>query len=105
MKKQMPLALQSLLFSLGVLVYTFLVALIMSNGDKVFGKANDWIGPVAFLLLFVLSATTVGALVLGRPVYLYFDGEKKQAVKFLIFNIGWLLVITVIVFLLLAFWR
>ena len=90
---------QSLAHSLGVFVYIVIVALIMSNGDKLFGKMTNFWGPIAFLLLFVFSALVTSSLVLGRPVYLYFDGKKEEAVKLFLYTIGWLFGITLVVFL------
>ncbi len=70
----------------------------MNNGQKLFGPVNNFWGPVAFLLLFVLSATIVGLLVLGRPGYLYFNGFKKEGILLLLYTIVFLLVATVLVF-------
>jgi hypothetical protein len=92
------LAVYAFINSVGVLVYTAAVALIMSNGEKVFGQMQRFWGPVAFLMLFVLSATIVGALVLGRPVLFYLDGLKKEAIKLFIYTVISLLALTMIVF-------
>jgi len=35
-------------------------------------------GPIAFLLLFVVSAAITGFLVLGQPVMLYVDNKKQD---------------------------
>lgn len=86
----------ALLNALGVAIYTILVALVMRNGERVFGKMDNLFGPVAFLLLFVLSAAVVGALILGKPVMMYFDGQKKEAVKMFVQTVLWLVVITVL---------
>ncbi|OGL85876.1 hypothetical protein A3I40_00660 [Candidatus Uhrbacteria bacterium RIFCSPLOWO2_02_FULL_48_12] len=90
----------SFLDAAGVLVYTSAVAWVMFNGQKIFGPVKSFWGPVAFLLLFVLSASVVGLLVLGRPVYIYLDGAKREGVILLLLTILWLFVITVGVFLL-----
>lgn len=87
---------KALLSALGVVVYVSGVAWLMTNGEKVFGKMSTVFGPVAFLLLFVLSAAVVGALVLGQPVLLYFDGRKAEAVKMFGWIIGWLLLLTLL---------
>lgn len=92
----------SLMHALGVLVYVALVAWLMINGENFFGKLDTFWGPVAFLLLFVLSAAIVGLLVLVRPALLYLDGQKQEGIKLLLYTIGWLFVITVIVFVSLA---
>jgi hypothetical protein len=90
---------QSLVHSLGVFIYITIIASIMSNGGKLFNKADNFWNPIAFLLLFVFSALITSSLVLGRPIYLYFDDKKEEAVKFLLYTIGWLFAITLIVFL------
>lgn len=78
--------------------YIVVVALIIQNGEKIFGKMNNFFGPVAFLLLFVLSAAITGALVVGRPVLLYLEGKKTEAVKLFLYTVSWLLIITLIIF-------
>ena len=91
------LAVYALIISIGVFIYTAAVSLIMLNGDKIFGQTKTLSSPIAFLMLFVLSATIVGALVLGRPILFYLDGLKKEAVKLFIYTVGCLLALTIIV--------
>ena len=94
---------RSLLHALGVLAYVSIVAWIMTNGDRLFGRMEDTIfGPMAFLLLFVLSATIVGSLVLAKPAMLYLAGQKEEAIKFFTYTVGWLVGITVLLIALLA---
>ena len=81
----------SFLHSLGTVIFIFLVALLMSNGNKLFGNANNVFGGTAILLLFVLSATVVSSLVLGKPILLYWDGEKRIALQFFAYTVLWLL--------------
>ena len=92
----------SFIHALGVLIYVSLVALLMNYGNDIFGKINNVWGPIAFLLLFVLSALIVGMLVLGKPLMLYFDGKKKEAITLLLFTTAWLFIMTLLVFLTLA---
>jgi len=66
--------------ALYTLIYIVLVAMIMQNGEKIFGKMSNYVGPVAFLLLFTLSALIVGTLILGKPLMLYLNNKKKEAV-------------------------
>lgn len=61
----------------------------------------SYLGPVAFLLLFILSAAVTGALILGRPVLLYLENQKTEAVRLFIYTIGWLVVFTMMAFLVL----
>ncbi len=88
----------SLIHAVLAVIYVFLVALFMQNGDKIFGKIGDFVGVAAFLLLFVISATVAGTLVLGKPVMLYIDGDKKEAVKMLGYTVLWLLFLLIAIF-------
>ncbi|NIM46902.1 MAG: hypothetical protein GTN40_01955 [Candidatus Aenigmarchaeota archaeon] len=56
---------------------------------------------VAFLLLFTLSAAVVGGLVLGKPIYLFLSGQKKESLKTALYTVGWLFIITIFTLLLL----
>ena len=85
-------------FHQGILsvVYVFLVSLLIYGGGTIFGNGDNLWGPFAFLLLFVLSAAIMGVLVLGRPVLLYLEGKKKDAIKILLLTIGWIFLATLI---------
>lgn len=84
--------------AVGVFAYVMLVVLVMTNGEKIFGEMENYWGPVTFLLLFVFSALVCGLLVFGRPVYLWFDNAKKEAVKMLLFTVANLFVILLVAF-------
>ena len=86
----------SLANAAGTLVYVFLVTLVIGNGVKIFGKMDNLAGPIAFLLLFVLSAAVTGALVLGRPVWWYLAGDKKGSIKLFGATLAWLAVFLLI---------
>jgi hypothetical protein len=88
--------------SILVFLYTTGVVWLLSNGNKLFGTKDTFWSPVLALLLFVLSATIVGSLVLVRPAYLYFSGLRQEAVKLLAFTVGWLVLITAIVMVLMV---
>lgn len=98
MKEGLPIQ-QSFLHAAGVFFYTMLVASILINGEKLFGQMHHVWGPVTFLMLFVVSATIVGLLVLAKPVMLYVSGTKVEGVKFLSYTVGWLCMITVTILL------
>lgn len=88
--------------SVGVLIYTTIVAWLLFNGERFFGKASNFLMPLFLLLLFMVSATITGLLVLGRPIHLYLGGFKKEAIKLLFSTLAWLVlfaIITVIVIL------
>ncbi len=103
--KNSKLLLLALLNSLGASVYIAAVVLLMTNAQKFFGQANNFLGSAAILLLFVISATIVGLLVLGRPGHLYFNGFKRDGIILLLYTVVFLFVITVIVFLTLVLLR
>jgi len=95
---------RAIINALGVLVYVYLVSLIMTNGDKIFGTTDHKpFAPIAFLLLFVLSALITGGLVLGKPILLFLDGLKKEGVKLLIYTGASLLVLVLIMFSILIY--
>lgn len=86
----------SFVHSLGILVYIVMVASLMTNGNKWFGEKDNFVSPIAFLLLFTLSAIVVSLLGLGKPIMLYLDGKKKEAVILVSLTAGWLFVFTII---------
>ena len=103
--KTSKLLIIALLSSLGASVYIAAVVLLMTNAQKFFSSPNNFLGSVAILLLFVISATIVGLLVLGRPGFLYFSGFKKRELFCCytpLLSFAFLFVITIIAFLVLA---
>ncbi|HOY56399.1 MAG TPA: hypothetical protein PLH37_03200 [bacterium] len=91
------------LHSLGVLIYVIFVANFMSRAENWFGQMNGALGAAAFLLLFVFSATFVAGLVLGKPVLMYLEGNKKNALTLLFYTVGWLFVWLILFFVILVF--
>jgi hypothetical protein len=85
--------------AVGTTVYIILiVSLIFSL--QAFSSQPDKtiIIPISMLLLFVCSAAITGFLVFGKPVMLYLDGKKKEAVSLLSYTLGILVVITILSF-------
>jgi hypothetical protein len=92
------LIVSGLIHSLGVLVYVGAVAWLMFNGSKIFGQQDDnFLMPVAMLLLLITSATITGSLVLGKPVILFLGGQKSEAIKLLGYTIGWIVVFMLVI--------
>jgi len=83
----------SIVHSLGVLIYVSLVALFMNNAEKLFGKEDGPMTGVVALLLLVLSATITGSLVIGKPILLYLDGKKSEAIKMFFYTIASLFIL------------
>jgi len=96
--KNFKLILQGLIQAVGVAVYVGLVSFLMRSGGKIFGEVDNFFGPIAFLLLFVLSAAITGSLTLGRSILMYVENQKSEAVKLFGFTLGWMFVIILVVF-------
>lgn len=87
----------SLVSSAGVLVYILFVAWLMKSlGSWLPGPDPQILAPTIFLLMFVLSATIVGSLVLGYPIWLYFENKKKDALRLFGYNVLFLFVYLVL---------
>lgn len=81
----------SLLRAVATFAYVSGVAWLLSNGERFFGEEpRTFLIPVFMLLLFIVSASITGFLVLGKPILLYLNGEKKEAVTMLFATLGWL---------------
>ena len=102
--KNMNLYVRGLINAVLALAYIFLASLFVNFIPKLFGPESNGNGGIlgfsVFLMFFVLSATVMGTLVLGKPVMLYIDGQKKDAVKLLGITIGWMFVLMIGVLLL-----
>lgn len=92
----------SMLSAIGIAVYIFVVATVMQHAARFLGDVDDVVSAMAFLMLFVLSAGVVGGLVLGKPIMLYVDGKKKEGVHLFIYTMGWLLILLIVVFAMVA---
>lgn len=94
---------QALTHSFIALLYIVLVSFLLSNGEKLFGSDKSVLVPIAMLSLLVLSAAIMGILIFGKPIIMYLDGQKKEAVKLTIYTIISMFVITAIFFGILFF--
>ena len=98
-KEKMANIRNAIINSIGVFVYVAIVATIMNNAEKLFGKTDTVATSIGFLMLFTLSAGIVGSLIVGKPIFMYLDGKKKEAVGLLVWTLGCLAAITLIVLL------
>lgn len=93
---------RALVDSLGTLLYIILIVLFLFSLQRFSSQPdNNILIPIAMLLLFVSSAAITGFLVFGKPIMLYLDGKKKEAVSLLSYTIGILVLITIIAFIVL----
>ncbi len=93
---------QAFLHSLGVIAYIVFIAYLMFNGETLFGTQDTIVAPIAMLLLLTLSAAVMGLLVFGRPVMLYLDGKKTEALNFAGATVGFLFIEALVIFIILA---
>jgi heme O synthase-like polyprenyltransferase len=71
----------------------------MFNAQKFLGVVEDnFRMPLAMLLLFVLSASVVSALILGKPILLYLEDKKAEGIKMFLYSVGWLFIFAVLAF-------
>jgi len=89
---------RSFLNALGTALYIIVVATVLFNSNKIFEQKDNAFTPMAALMLFVLSAAITGSLVIGKPVLMYLDGQKKEGVKLFMYTVGWLALGTLILF-------
>lgn len=87
-----PLLGMAFTYSLGIIAYIAIVSIFMRYGEELFGKEDTYLTPIVFLSLFTLSAAIVGSLMFGKPIMLYLDGKKKEAVQLGGATIGFLAV-------------
>jgi len=85
--------------ALGTTAYIILVVSFIFSLQVLAPKEDIIIIPIAMLLLFVTSAAITGFLVFGKPVMLYLDGKKREAISLLNYTIGILFLITLIIFI------
>jgi len=86
--------------AIGTTIYIIIVAsFIYYLQENVPKEINTVVIPIAMLLLFVFSAALTGILVFGKPVMLYLDGKRKEAISLIGYTLGILLTITVFVFI------
>ncbi len=84
------------------LAYILLVVSVMTWGTKMMPHPDTFMAPLAFVSLFTLSAAVMGYLFGYQPAQLYFDGEKKIAVKLFLQTLAVFAILTALI-LILAF--
>lgn len=85
---------QGLAQALIMTLYIGVVAWLMFNARIIFGQIENFLGPLAFLMLFSLSAAVLGLLMFGQATVRYLDGRKAEAVKLVLSTGAWFGIIT-----------
>lgn len=85
-----------------LLLYCSLIAALVTNGDKIFGKMPGFLGPLLFLLLFSTSAIICGLITLYFPFILfYYKKQTVQAAHLVFYTAKWSVLFTLIILLIL----
>ena len=78
-----------------------LVATFIHYANSLLGPVDTVITGIAALLLFTMSALIVGGLLVGKPIFLYIDGKKKEALTLLGWTLGVFFIVMVIMLVIL----
>ncbi|MCL5019996.1 MAG: hypothetical protein M1426_05990 [Patescibacteria group bacterium] len=87
--KLTELSKKGFLQALGVTLYCSLVGVMFWKGNEFIGNPG-YIGPVMFLVLFIVSALICALIVFYQPYILFFGGKKKEALDLVLSTTGWL---------------
>jgi len=84
--------------ALVIIIYCFLVGLIFWKGNTWFGKMDFYLGPVLFLVLFILSALICGLTAFAYPIYIFWEEKNtSKALRIIGFTSIWLFVFVLLV--------
>lgn len=88
---------RAILNAIGTALYVMLFAWFMNNGERWFGNIEPgWVGFSMLLMLFIVSACVTASLVLLKPILLYMEGQKRQAVLLFASTVGALAIIAMV---------
>ena len=100
----MQIVRKSFFSAAGVFIYVAVVAWVLNNAGSYFGGGPDtFAAPLFILMLLVLSASVTGYLVLAQPIMVYFEGDKKGAIKLLFSILCWITIFILAVAIILVF--
>ncbi len=103
-RKKDDLAKQGLVAALGLAGYMLLVAGVITNGSRWFGKEDGYFGPVLFLSLFGTSVLICGLIVLSGPYKLFVAKKGKEALMLIVWTTKWLAIFVLLVMARLVIW-
>lgn len=85
-------------------IYVVCVGTFMYFGGQAkIGQSNVFLLPITILLLLVTSASITGYLIFGKPVQLYIDSKKKEALSLLKYTLIYFSTITFVAMVCLIF--
>lgn len=83
-------------------IYVILIGFFIRFSEEVLENNPGIFFLAAMLMLLVFSAAFTGFLIFGKPVMLYLDNKKKEAISLLGYTLIFLFIITLIILLLLV---
>jgi hypothetical protein len=88
----------SFIQAFSLLFYIGMVAALMTNANKLFGKIPTFLGPVLFLTLFSTSALICGLITFYFPFILFwYKKQVEQAITLVFYTARWLILFTLII--------
>lgn len=83
-----------ILNALTAFFYILTLSLLMSWGTKNVSGPDTWLAPVVVISVFTLSAAVMGYVFGLRPITMFLDGKKKEAVKLFLQTVFYFGIIT-----------
>jgi len=78
--------------ALGLTTYCSLVAILFWQGNQLFGRVPNYLGPFLFLILLVVSALICAFISLAYPIILFWEKKQtREALKLIGITALWLL--------------
>lgn len=82
---------EAFLSASGVFFYILALVWFINNMQNWAGsKPDHWLAPVLALMLFIISACVTASLVLLKPIFLFSEGEKRNAIQLFAYTVGFL---------------
>ena len=98
MSKKLPLNLAAFFQAFGLILYCSLVAILFWQGNEIFGKVPNYLGPFLFIVIFSTSALICALITLGYPIKLYLKTDDiKKPLKLIIYTSIWLFVFILLI--------
>jgi len=91
------LLLRAFVSAAGVAGYVSAFAWLLNHTERGFDGQPDFLIGTLMILLFIISASVTGSLVLLRPVTMFMDGNKKGAMQLFVYTIAFLAAIAIAV--------
>lgn len=84
--------------AVGLIAYIALFSLAATLLSQYVVPPAPFVAIILGLLAFVFSALVSGSIVLGYPLFLALNGEKRAAIRILVWSIFWIALLLLVVF-------